>query len=275
MTVCRHSQKNMMLISSLTSLFGKTIAEGLIKAFTTRKNGQAKLEAAADAMAKGASAIEALRKAFGKEFLPTLNELLASNSRAPFEYEAGVQGYITMDEGMPLSVRILRDELNVNLDRLAVKAGDQQVLVNQFRGVFKKWTERCLEVANALGTVGVKEILAGIDRLLSGEARNYRQVMEILARTALGSSGALMVIAGAFFAASTGVGLFAALTATLFGIPWITVGSLAIPGLLMVFLAKRGVGPRNELSLAVSAAYQLLALMEKVNEEQRNRKEIK
>lgn len=255
----------MTIALSLVSLFGKPLTDGLIRAFTNRKNGQTKLEAAAEAMAKGATAIEALRQAFGKEFLPTLNEVLAGNRKAPFAYEAGAQGYIALDEGKPLSVRILRDELNVNLDRLAVLDGEHQVLVNQFRGLFATWEARCLDVAKDLNDVDVNATLNTIETLLSGEARNYRQVLEMLTRTALGSTGALMVIAGAFIATSTGVGLLAALTATLFGIPWLTVGSLAIPGLLMVFLAKRGVSPKNELSLAVAAAYQLLALMEKAN----------
>ena len=149
----------MVLATSLISLIGKPLADGLIRAFTNRKNGQTKLDAAAEAMAKGASAIEALRQAFGKEFLPALNEALASSRKTPFAYEAGAQGYITLDEGQSLSVRILRDELNVNLDRLAVLDGEHQVLVNQFRGLFATWEARCLDVAKDLKDVDVTSTL--------------------------------------------------------------------------------------------------------------------
>lgn len=252
----------MVLLNSLVSLVGEKLANALLKAFTSRKNGQAKLEAVVDVMGQGLSAIEALRKVFGKDFLPVLNEVLAGNGNSAFDYEAGTQAYIALDAGRPLSVSILRDELNVNLDRVAALSGDSMVIRNQFRGLLGVWRSRCLGVTNDANKPEVEQALETIEKLLSDGRLDYRQVFDMLTRTALGSTGALMVIAAAFIATSTGVGLLAALTATLFGIPWLTVGSLAIPGLLMVFLAKRGVSPKNELSLAVASAYQLLTLME-------------
>ena len=66
----------MSLALSLATLFGKPAAERLIQALGTRKDGSKRLEQAATAMASGATAIEALKQAFGKDFLATVNEVL-------------------------------------------------------------------------------------------------------------------------------------------------------------------------------------------------------
>ena len=80
--------RSMSLALSLATLFGKPAAERLIQALGTRKDGSKRLEQAATALASGDTAIEALKQAFGKGFLATVNEVLGS-SKAAFTYEAG------------------------------------------------------------------------------------------------------------------------------------------------------------------------------------------
>jgi len=109
----------MSLVLSLATMFGKPAAERLIQALGTRKDGSKRLEQAATAMASGATAIEALKQAFGKEFLSSLNAVLGT-SKATFTYEAGTQHYIRQEAaGLP-PAQVLRDELNINLDRLTL-----------------------------------------------------------------------------------------------------------------------------------------------------------
>ena len=63
----------MTLALSLVTMFGKTVADKLLTGLQIKKDGAHKLELASNALAQGATAIDALKKTFGKEFLTTLN----------------------------------------------------------------------------------------------------------------------------------------------------------------------------------------------------------
>ena len=52
-------------------MFGKPIADSLINSLKSKKNGPQRLEDAANAMATGLTAVEALKKTFGKDPIPT------------------------------------------------------------------------------------------------------------------------------------------------------------------------------------------------------------
>lgn len=110
----------MSIALTLASIFGKPIADRLFKSLGERKDGAQKLEDAAVAMAQGLTVIDALKKVFGKEFFSILNEALGTSGNSKFSYEAGTQGYIRLEEDYGTPVKILRDELNINLDRLTV-----------------------------------------------------------------------------------------------------------------------------------------------------------
>ena len=79
--------------------------------------------------------------------------------------------------------------------------------------------------------------------LLTGDSRNFRQIYELLSTTGLGGVGALMVIAGVMVATGTGVGIATAISTFVFGIPWITVGALVLPGALLVVMAAKKARP--------------------------------
>lgn len=251
----------MSLVLSLATMFGKPAAERLIQALGTRKDGSKRLEQAATAMASGATAIEALKQAFGKDFLSTVNEVVGT-SKAAFTYEAGTQHYIRQ-EAAGLPAQVLRDELNINLDRLTLLEVKGKDLKNQALGVVAVWGKRCLDLYGDTHKEDIASTLKAMNDLLTGDSRNYRQIYELLSTTGLGGVGALMVIAGVLVATGTGVGIATAISTFVFGIPWITVGALVLPGALLVVMAAKKARPVDDVSLSVALAYKLLERLEK------------
>ena len=229
----------MSLALSLATLFGKPAAERLIQALGTRKDGSKRLEQTATAMASGATAIEALKQAFGKDFLATVNEVLGT-SKAAFTYEAGTQHYIRQEA-----------------------AGLPPDLKNQALGVVAVWGKRCLDLHGDTHKEDIAATLKTMNALLTGDSRNFRQIYELLSTTGLGGVGALMVIAGVLVATGTGVGIATAISTFVFGIPWITVGALVLPGALLVVMAAKKARPVDDVSLSVALAYKLLERLEK------------
>ncbi len=251
----------MSILLTLTSMFGKPIAESLINSLKSKKNGTQRFDEAADAMGKGLTAIEALKKSFGKDFLAGLNGVLGTSSQ--FTYEAGTPNYIRLDDTAASPIQVLRDELNVNLDRLSVLNAEGMEIKSLFRGLVAVWKERCLQFVGGTHQDDIDSTLATIDRLLTGESRNYRQIYEMLSSTTLGGIGTLMVISGVFVATGTGVGVVSAISLFLFGIPWLAVGALVLPGSLLVVMAAKKTRPIDEISLAIAMAYKLLQRIEK------------
>lgn len=251
----------MSILFTLTKMFGPQVAESLIYSLKSKKNGSQRLEDAANAMTTGLTAIEALKKSFGKDFLASLNGVLGTSSQ--FSYEAGTPNYIRLDDTAASPIRVLRDELNVNLDRLSVLNAEGMEIKNQFRGLVAVWKERCLQFYGRTHQDDIDSTLATIDRLLTGESRNYRQIYEMLSSTTLGGIGTLMVISGVFVATGTGIGVVSAISMFLFGIPWLTVGALVLPGSLLVIMAAKKTRAIDEISLAIAMSYKLLERFEK------------
>jgi hypothetical protein len=253
----------MSILLTLTSMFGKPIAETLINSLKAKKDGPQRLEDAANAMTTGLTAIEALKKSFGKDFLTTLNDALGTSNQFRFSYEAGTQSYIQLDGEAASPIQLLRDELNINLDRLSVLDTKGLDIKNLFRGLVSVWKERCLQFYGPSHQADITSTITTIDNLLNGESRNYRQIYEMLSSTTLGGIGTLMVISGVFVATGTGIGVVSAISMFLFGIPWLTVGALVLPGSLLVILAAKKTRPIDEISLAIAMSYKLLGRLEK------------
>jgi hypothetical protein len=253
----------MSIALSLAAVFGKPIADRLVKSFGERKDGAQRFEEATAAMAQGLTAIEALKGAFGKEFFSTLNDVLGTSRNSKFSYEAGTQGYIQLDDGHGAPIKILRDELNINLDRLTVLEVKDIDLRNQFMGLMLIWEKRCKSLFGDAHGKDIESTCASIRRILSGETRNYRQIYELLSSTSLGGVGALLVIKGVLLATGTGVGLLSVISLFLVGIPWLAVGALVLPGALLMLLAAKKTKPADEISLSIRLAYKLLDRLDK------------
>lgn len=251
----------MTLAVTLATMFGKSIAEKFLKGLNGRKGGKQKLEEVSMALAQGASAIDALKKAFGKEFLSVLNEAIGTTSNSRFSYEAGTQSYFRIDEA-PATTKTLRDELNINLDRLAALEAQTVDLKNQFRGLMSVWQERCRQFIGSTHREDIEATFSTIQKLLKGELKNYRQIYQMLSSTSIGGIGAMLIIGGVIIATSTGVGVITAITVFFVGVPWLTIGAMVLPGTLMIVLASKKTKPVDEMSLSVALAYKLLERIE-------------
>ena len=253
----------MSISVSLLGMFGKPVAEKLISALQKKKNGAQRLEEASEAMAAGATAVEALKKAFGDDFLAILTDSLDAGQKSAFDYEAGVSNYIKIkSEPGKSAVKVLRDELNVNLDRLALAAGKE--LHNQFRGAFSVWKDRYHELLPGVAPKKTKEAFDAIDQLLDGRVKSFKDLYKLLARTSLGGAGALLIISGVCLATSTGVGVVTAISTFLFGIPWMAVGILVLPGALMLMLASWKLRGYHVASACIGIAYKHLDSVSKL-----------
>lgn len=249
----------MALLMSLAATFGKPVAERLIAALTSREGGAEKLKKASAALAGGATAIAALKEAFGKDFLGALNDALGASSTSMFGYEAGTQSYIRVEDSHATPSKLLRDELNINLDRLTALKVDGQALKNHFQGLMAVWKQRCRQhFDHTTCKEDLDTTFTTIDQLLKGEIKNMKQMLRVLTKTGLGTGGALMVIGGAIIATGTGAGLGTTISLFLFGVPWATVGLLVVPGALMLLLAAQKLRPVDEMSLSIALAYKLM-----------------
>ena len=246
---------------ALLAMFGKPLADKLWKGLLDKKDGAQKLEQAGAAMAQGLTAIDALKKFFGKDFLTLMNDAFGTAIHSAFTYESGTQDYIRVERPDAPPEEWLRDELNINLDRLTVLQGHADARRNHFLGLMKIWQARVRSCFPAQGNPkrnDIDETFATINGLLDGETRNYRQIYQMISRTGLGGIGALMLISGVFVATGTGVGVVSAISLFIFGIPWVAVGALVLPGALLITLVAKKSRPADQLSLATGLAYRLL-----------------
>lgn len=250
------------LAATLAISLGTTVAEKLLKGLSNRTGGAQRLAVATAAIAQGATAIEALNSAFGKDFFSILNEARGTTSKSHFSYEAGTQSYIRLDDVETPHTKMLRDELNINLDRLAVLDAQTVDLKSQFGGLMSVWQERCRKFYESTHKEDIDTTFSAIQNLLKGELKNYRQIYQTLSSTGLGAIGAMMIIGGVIIATSTGVGVITAISVFFVGVPWMTVGALVLPGTLLIVLAAKRTKPIDEMSLSVALAYKLLKRIE-------------
>lgn len=133
----------MSLTTALATIVGKAIATKLIKRLGNKPNGVEKMAAVATAVEQGKNIVEAFHGVFGDDFQKELNAVMGSG-KSSFSYEAGTAEYIKVDPDPTRSpLAILRDELNINLDRLRyIETNDKEGLKSHFRGMFHVWRQR-------------------------------------------------------------------------------------------------------------------------------------
>lgn len=253
----------MSVVLALGKVLGPSAAKMIFDALRQKKNGPNRIEKATELIESGASAISALQQAFGRDFLETLSSTLTSK-RSNFSYEAATEAYIRIpDELNSSALSALRDEININLDRLTlVDASNSTSVENQFRGMLKIWQNRFRELTR--DTPCDREMIEGnfraMHELLEGGDKTFKDLYRRLSATGIGSIGALMIVSGVLLATSTGVGVITAISTFLFGIPMATVGALVLPGALLVVLAAHQLKPKQKISACVGLAYKTLDL---------------
>lgn len=234
------------------------LAQAVMGKLLTSKGAGSKFERAAEAIKNGSSIIAALHGEFGNDFLNALNIGFNGKGDHHLDFDAGTRDYIKLrtKKGEEALV-LLRDELNVNLDRLVLaKKTPDEDFMNYFRGVLNEWRKRYYKLLGRDDEA--RKVFDAMDVLLEGQARTFRDVLEMLSKTSIGGVGALMVISGVLLATSTGVGVVTAISTFLFGIPWLSVGVLVIPGALLIALSRVKFGSRHAMTTCVKLAYRLL-----------------
>jgi hypothetical protein len=246
------------ILALLGTSIGPHLAKGVLEKLLTAKGSRTKMQRAFDATEKGVSIISALKGEFGDQFLNALGDI-RSKQQSMLSYEAGTSNYIKLEDErfVQNSIGLLRDELNINLDMLVgMDSNNPDQLKNYFIGTFSVWKSRYEKFLHV--DADAKSTFSAIDELMSNDGKTFKDVLDILARTSLGGTGALMVIMGVLLATSTGVGLATAISTYIFGIPWLSVGILVIPGAILAALSRYKLRENHAMSTAVKMAYQLL-----------------
>lgn len=249
----------MAVLSTLALEIGVTLAKKIGTSLISRPKSEENLRKAEALISTGASAVSALRSAFGTQFDEALTAAVGSPT-SDWTYEAGQEDYIrvSVPEGDSRDVyRTLRDELNLNLDRVArvsTRRGSDQK--SYFLGAFRMWMDRYRTLAGS--DTDAEETFATIESLLDGKKRNFADVFRLLQRTGLGTVGALLVIQAVLIATGTGVGIVTVISTWLFGIPVVQVGALVVGGGLLIALSRMNFATNNAMSTSVAAAYKLL-----------------
>ena len=168
------------------------------------------------------SGIELVKKIRSESYDAILFMLTAKDEEEDIveAFEAGVDDYLEIVKDSNFEkldlLRGMRDELNVNLERLSVC--EKETLQSKFLGVFNLWMRR---YENFLPlNDDAKETFAVIEKLLDGQKRNFLEVLKMLQKTGLGLAGAGFVLYAVMIATSTGVGIAAAFHTWLLGIPF-------------------------------------------------------
>ncbi|MBJ6799761.1 hypothetical protein [Geomonas propionica] len=248
-----------VVLTKLAAIVGPMVAQGILDRLLSSKGAGSKMERVVEAMGKGVSVIAALHGEFGEKFLNAISEVVGQKQGHAWTYEAGSSDYIKLD---PPANRLeqlsaLRDELNINLDRLiAIGKMSDDALMNYFRGTLSVWRQRYTQLIGF--DEDAQQAFATMDQLLDGTKRNFRDVMEMISKTSLGGVGGLMVISGVLLATSTGVGLATSISIFLFGIPWASVGVLVIPGAILLGLSRCKFSSRHAMTTCIKMSYKLL-----------------
>lgn len=247
----------------LLELGGKVLKE-VIPRLLRRPNSEEKFKKAEALISTGSSAVAALRQVFGVEFDEVLTEAVGKKANG-WTYEAGCSEYIRVryeDGGSKDVCSVLRDELNINLARLAkMSVRDGGDLTNYFKGLFSQWEGRYRELTRetlAYDEFEVIQTFQAINSMIDGEKRSFLDVLRMLQRAGLGLFGALLILQAGLIVSGTGIGIVAIVSTWLFGIPFIQVLSLVIGGGLLFVMSRANFSSTNAMSTSVAMAYKLL-----------------
>lgn len=247
-----------ILLTQLSKTFGPAVATKVLNRLRSSRDGESKLKKVLDSAEHGVSVLSALREQFGPEFQSALNEYLKPDVNG-WSYEAGTQQYVkSCADEYSCKIDALRDELNINLDRLASYAAENKKLVvtSHFRGLFSVWKKRYSEL---IGTsLDAQSTFSSMDELLDGKKKSFKDAYKAMSKTTLGMGGGILIIKGIFLAAGIGLGLWGSFMYWLQGIAFGPVAALTIPGTFMIYLSLKAFSPENAMTACIVMAYKLL-----------------
>jgi len=259
-----------MSISAFAMLLGKElglpIAKKIVSSLKTDKPGT--LEKVNALIQGGTSTVTAFQEVFGADvFDNALSAAIgATTGSGNWTFEAGQQEYVRITKegkGSRWAVALLREELNLNLDRVTRLYGHKNNDTrNYFLGLYREWQKRYIELIGL--NADSKSTFETIDNLLDGNKKSFADAFKLLQKTGLGVTGAMLVVNAVLLATSTGVGIVTAITTFAFGIPMVQVGAFAASGLLLIALAKMDFVQSNAESATIAVVYKLLDRQTKV-----------
>ncbi|MCX7107651.1 MAG: hypothetical protein NTV66_08820 [Methylococcales bacterium] len=261
----------MLMVTPLLALLVKEVGQpvaqriwGVISG--SERTGQ--LSKATESIQKGATALVALQKAFGKEYFDLVNNAMNFGSGS-FTFEAGTSDYIPITIDGENHIQLLRMELNTNLERIirsGVVSEDKAETLNYFKGVFKVWKSRFISILGV--TKKEQKVLDAIDGLLDGNKKTPIQVFSIVFKV-MGPLMGLLLFGKAFLLISGfGLGIWTNLVFFTVGIPILPIAGCIILGASLIAGANAFSSIFKEkevMSLCVSMAYSILDKKDKTS----------
>lgn len=250
--------------AALLLLLGKEIAvpvaRGVIKRLSAESRGAHRLEQSLELARSGMSTVAAMRSVFGEDFAKALAEASATG-RTGWSFEAGRKEYVRLSGTSPKSLAarlaFVREELNLNLDRISAFHEEAEKNSKKYaRGLFAEWRLRYAElIGEDRDSI---DTFKAVEKLLDDTRKSYATALRIMQVTSLGSVGAVLVVYGLMVGTATGMGVFAAISAWLVGVPFIAAATAVVPGVILLALASVSLKDKDAVSAAVQVAYRLL-----------------
>jgi hypothetical protein len=238
---------------------GPALAGSVISRLKMTDKAEQRLDRVTSLITAGSTAIEAFQKVFGSDFDKAV--IAAQREVKPtWTYQAGQEDYVRVEprqSGREAALQSLRDELNVNLDRIARSSDvNGEKTLSHFLGMFNLWMSRYRQLIGR--EEDAEKTFRTIESLLDGSRKTFADAFRLLQQTGLGVTGAFLVIQAGMLASSAGVGVIAGIWMWLFGIPYVQIGTFAVSGALLIALSRVKFKSANSLSTSVAAAYKLL-----------------
>lgn len=261
------------IIATLALRYGPKIAESLWATLGKSEDSASKIENATKMMELGLSTMDALKKSFGSDFYDNaLSTVVAAVEGEPpsFDFEAGLEHYVRVtpeNSTRKSSIESLREELNINLERVAIQMQDKKTSSNNyFIGLMREWERRHNETLGS--TEDSSLTFESIARLLDGRRRTYKEVLLILQKTTLGFTGAALILYSVLLAiGSVGtVGVFAWIGTLFMGPPIAIIFGSGLAGALLLAFSRIEFKSIDARSTAVRIAYALLDRAKKSEE---------
>lgn len=179
--------------SAIALLLGKElglpIAKKIVSGLKTNKPGT--LEKLNALIQGGTSTVTAFQEVFGADvFDNALSAATGANTGSgQWTFEAGQQDYVRITKkgkGNGWVVALLREELNLNLDRVTRLSGHKNnETKNYFLGLYREWQKRYIELIGM--NADAESTFKTIDNLLDGKKSRLQMFLDCCRRLGLGS----------------------------------------------------------------------------------------
>ncbi len=247
------------LLALLIKEIGQPVA-GKIWQVINGSDYQNQMKKASEICHEGASALSALNRAFGNQFNEILNDAINPDGSC-FSFEAGRKKYVhltTDSEGPDTIIPVLRDELNVNLERITgLHKKDKDPVQNYFRGCFVQWSDNYKKQLAPL-SIEEEKNFKKINKLIDGRHHAFVGILDIFRKTILGTSGMMIIGKACLIILSVGIGIYAQTKIWLLGLPLGLIASCMMAGAVLIVLASLRVKKLDIMSECVRIAYGML-----------------